>query len=393
MSDEEVPKSQADKEQTGSPAAPGSQAAEDETPTGSDPGSATTASGVDDKSAPPVNSSGPPADGTVPPGDSSAPPGDSSAAQTSAGSSKTSTASKRRGKNEKATMANCRIGFLGAGKMTEAIVKGLIQHSKVEPSRIFVSSPSGRTHDLFKQLGCTVTKRAYDIFAKHDCDVIFFAFHGFVIRQLYKTGGTRPMALTTNYIPNQRHPIFMLSLVGGVPLNDIKNTLLNPEHPEKYKIEMHRIMLNTSVAYGLGLGALDIEPDSKKCNPLVRDVLTSFARIECIPEASMDVACAVGGNGLAYCHFFITALSDGGFKMGLPKSIAVKLAAKTLQSASASLLESGKHPSDLRDSSTSPSGPAIYGLHILDKQDAGSGIAGAVEGAFKRIRELVEQAK
>ena len=313
----------------------------------------------------------------------------SSAGGTSSRKTSTGRISKR-DKKDKVTLANCRIGFLGGGKITDAIVKGLIQHTKVEPGRIAVSTKSGRTLDHFKQAGCLVTKRAYDIFAKLDCDVIFFAFHGHVIRHLYKVGGTRPLALTTNYIPNQRHPIYLLSLVGGVPINDIKNTILNPEHPEKYKLEMHRIMLNASVAYGLGLGALDIEPDSKKCHPLVRDLLTSFAKIEFIPETIMDVACSVGGNGLAFCHYFINALSDGGFKIGLPKNIAVKLAAKTLQSAAGSLLESGKHPSDLRDASTSPSGAAIYGLHVLDKQDAGSGMAAAVEGAFKRIRELVE---
>ena len=288
-------------------------------------------------------------------------------------------------------MESCRIGFLGAGKLAEAIVKGLVQQkAKIEPSRIVVSSKSGRTLDHFKQEGCVVTKRSYDLFAKLDCDVVFIAVHGFVIRELHNMGGTRPLALTTNYIPNQRHPLHLLSLVGGIPLEDIKKVLLDPENPKKYKhLEIHRIMLNTSVAYGLGLGALDIEPDSKKCSPIVRDLLTSFARIEFIPVDHIDAACALGGNGLAFVHYFISALSDGGFKMGLPKTTAVKLAAKTLQSSAAALLESGRHPSDLRDQCTSPSGPAIYGIHILEKQDAGSGMAAAVEGAFKRLRELV----
>lgn len=154
---------------------------------------------------------------------------------------------------------------------------------------------------------------------------------------------------------------------------------------------MHRIMLNTSVAYGLGLGALDMEPDSKKCTPLIRDMLTSFAKLEYIQgEANIDVTCAIGGNGLAFVYYFITALSDGGVKMGLPKNVAIKMATKTLQSAAACLLESGKNPAELRDSCTSPSGPAIYGIHMLDKKEAGHGIAAAVEGAFKRIRELVD---
>ena len=188
-----------------------------------------------------------------------------------------------------------------------------------------------------------------------------------------------------------RHPLYLLSLIGGITLLDIKNTLLNPEHPEKYKLEMHRCIVNNSIAYGIGLAAIDVEPDSKKCNPLIRDLLVSFAKIEYVAEAYMDVICAIAGNGLAFNYYFLQAISDGGVKMGLGKSIAVRLAAKVLLSASASLLESGKHPSDLRDQCTSPSGAAIYGIHVLDKQDCSSGIASAVEAAHKRIKDLAEQ--
>jgi len=52
-------------------------------------------------------------------------------------------------------------------------------------------------------------------------------------------------------------------------------------------------MLNTAVAYGLGLGAVDVEPDGKKCSPIIRDLLTSFSKLEYIPETQMDFACAV----------------------------------------------------------------------------------------------------
>lgn len=350
------------------------------------PGSSTPGSATPGVDAPGSNAPGSNAQGSSAPDSSANTPASDVPSRTG---TKSSTKSGRRGGGQ-LNMESCRIGFLGAGKLTEAIVKGLVQYSKIQPNRIFVTSKSGRTLDQFKQTGCVVTKRSYDLFAKLDCHVVFIVVHGHVIRELFKAGGTRPLALTTNYIPNQRHPLILLSLVGGIPLADIKVVLLNPEHPEKYKLQMHRIMLNVSVAFGIGLGALDIEPDSKKCQPIVRDLLTSFAKIEYIPEANMDAACALGGNGLAFVHYFIGALSDGGVKMGLPKSLAVKLAAKTLRSAAASLLESGKHPSDLRDQCTSPSGPAIYGLNILDQKEAGSGIATAIEGAFKRVRELVD---
>lgn len=302
----------------------------------------------------------------------------------------TSAGSSRRGK-EAAALSNARYGFLGAGKMTDAIVKGLIGHTKIESKRIFIASKSGKNHDSFKSRGCHVTKRNYDIFAKMDCDVVFLAFHGWVIRQLYAVGGSRPMSLTTNFIPNQRHPVFILSLVGGIPLADIKKTLLNPDNPDRYKVEMHRIMLNTSVAYGVGLGAIDIDIDSKKCSPIIRDVLTSFAKMETVPENKMDVACVVAGNGLTYCYYFIDALAAGGGKIGLPKNAAYKLAAKTLKSCATSMLESGKKAGEMKDACAAPGSPTLFGLHALDKVDCASGISDALETAFKRMKELCEK--
>ncbi|XP_046909974.2 pyrroline-5-carboxylate reductase 3 isoform X1 [Dermatophagoides farinae] len=303
--------------------------------------------------------------------------------------SKPGSGAKRR-KGEKVTKQNCRIGFIGAGKMTEMIVKGLIEHSSVPAKQIYIASKTGKNHDHFKQLGCTVTKRNYDIFGKMDCDVVFLCIHGNAIRQCYAHGGLRPMALTTNFIPNQRHPLYILSLIGGVTLNDIKKTLLNPDHPDKYQLEMHRIMLNHSVGYGQGYGSLDVDLDSKYCAQIIRELLTPIARFDFTPENQMDIACALAGCGSAFCYYFLTAISDGAFKKGLNKLKATKIAADALRSASVSLLVSGKNPSDLRDTFASPSGPAIYGIHVLDKDDFPSGISSAVEAAYKRIKELTE---
>ena len=105
-------------------------------------------------------------------------------------------------------------------------------------------------------------------------------------------------------------------------------------------------------------------------------------------ESQQDAACAVTGAGLAFCYYFIQALSDGAFKMGLERSMAVKFAAKTVACAAQSQLESGKHPGELRDAVCAPRGPAIYGIHVLDKAEVASGITAAVEGAYKRSQEL-----
>lgn len=204
----------------------------------------------------------------------------------------------------------------------------------------------------------------------------------------YKNGGLRPQALTVNYIPNMKHTIYILSLISGYNLDQIKAVLLNPEHPDKYSLEMHRVMLNSACAYGLGICAIDVEPDSSKLCALLRTMLSSIARLEYVPESQMDAACAICGAGLAFAYYFINAMADGAFKVGLNRQMALKFAAKTVQCAAQSLLESGKHPGELRDSVCSPKGAAIYGIHVLDRADVSSGITAAIEAAHKRAEEL-----
>lgn len=100
--------------------------------------------------------------------------------------------------------SKARIGFIGSGKMTESIVCGLVNHAKIDPSRMAISAPTTNNTDRLKTQfkGLMVTKRNLDIFGKYESDIVFIAVNGNVIRHLYKLGGVRPAPLCTNYIPN-----------------------------------------------------------------------------------------------------------------------------------------------------------------------------------------------
>lgn len=191
------------------------------------------------------------------------------------------------------------------------------------------------------------------------------------------------------YLSSQ-HPFFVLSLVAGFPLKSIKDVLLNPEHPEKYMLEMHRIVMNCAVAYGMGVCGVDTEPDSKKLGEPVRALLSKVARLEYIAESKMDAACACIGAGLAFSYYFINAMSDGALKIGMARNAAVKFTAKAVSCAAQTLLESGIPPNALKDEVCAPSGGAIYGLSILDKADVASAVAGAIEAALQRARSLAK---
>ena len=299
---------------------------------------------------------------------------------------------KSKSKTSKDT-GNSRIGFIGAGKVTESIINGLVIFGNVNPNRIYVSAPSLTNTDRLKSYhhGLKTTKRNLDIFAKFDCEIVFIAVNGNVMLNLYKLGGIRPAPITTNYIPNMKHRLFVLSLVTGYDIKAIKDVLLNPEHPDSYDLEAHRIVMNCGAGYGMGICAIDCDPDdSKKLGQPVRSLLSLVAKLEFVPEKEMDAACAVCGAGLAFSYYFINALSDGALKIGLDRIEAVKFVAKTVNCATQTLLESRKHPNELKSEICAPSGAAIYGLTLLDKADVASGITGAVETAHKRALSLAK---
>lgn len=97
-------------------------------------------------------------------------------------------------------LEHARVGFLGAGKMTESIVDGLIKSGIIPTKHIFVSAPSKKNLEHFKNLGCHASRRSMDIFARYDCDVVFLCFHGSVIKNCIKQGGSRPFPLCTNFV-------------------------------------------------------------------------------------------------------------------------------------------------------------------------------------------------
>lgn len=195
-----------------------------------------------------------------------------------------------------------KIGFVGAGRLASSIVQGLVVYGKIEPKRILVAAPSPTNTEVLKQTynGLKTSKRNIDAFGRFDSDIVFICVNGNVIRNLYKIGGTRPAPLTTNFIPNMKHNFYILSLVTGFKLNQIKECLLNPDHPEKYKLEIHRIVLNCSVAYGMGVCCIDVEPDSTKLGEPVRNLLVTICKLDHLPESQMDAACALIGSGLSF---------------------------------------------------------------------------------------------
>jgi len=107
-----------------------------------------------------------------------------------------------------------------------------------------------------------------------------------------------------------------------------------------------------------------------------------------VKEALLDAVTGLSGSGPAYAFLMIEALSDGGVAAGLPRDMAIRLAAQTLLGSSKMVLETGLHPGALKDMVTSPGGTTIEGLHELEKGGVRGALVNAVRAAAEKSKRL-----
>ena len=152
---------------------------------------------------------------------------------------------------------------------------------------------------------------------------------------------------------------------------------------------MVRVMPNTPALVLAGAAAL-AEGSNATSDDLAADagIFNSVGRAVIVEEKLMDAVTGLSGSGPAYVFMIIDALSDAGVKEGLPRQLALELAAQTVYGAAKMVLETKEHPGKLRDMVTSPGGTTIEGLHALEKGKLRATLMNAVEAATTRSREL-----
>jgi pyrroline-5-carboxylate reductase len=110
--------------------------------------------------------------------------------------------------------------------------------------------------------------------------------------------------------------------------------------------------------------------------------------VEKAEESLLDAVTGLSGSGPAYFFLMLEALADGGVKMGLPRPLALKLAAQTCLGAAKMVLDTGEHPAVLKDRVASPGGTTIAGLSALEEGRVRWSLIRAVELAAQRSREI-----
>ncbi|XP_076039149.1 uncharacterized protein LOC143024188 isoform X1 [Oratosquilla oratoria] len=271
------------------------------------------------------------------------------------------------------TMQPAHIGFIGCGNMTQALLNGFIRSGLVEPTKVIVSAPSDKNLSKVCSLGITTTHDNDLVVASSD--LIFLSVKSEVLESVIND--LKP-------IEGDHNPLFV-SIVGGLTIHDLEMMLLSVTAMPR----VVRTMPNTPsmISQGCCVYSLGSEVTPEEGH-VVQELLSAVAVCEMVPEHLINAAAGLSGSGPAYIYMAIEALADGGVKMGLSRHLAQTLAAQTVKGAAAMVMETGKHPAQLKDEACSFGGMTISGIHTLEKHGIRNALISAVEASSNKSNEI-----
>ena len=240
------------------------------------------------------------------------------------------------------------LGFIGTGNMAGAIMGGIIKKGVFKAEEIIGS-------DVFAP-GREKTKAAYGINVTDD---------------------NREVAEKSKVIILSVKPQFYASAIEGIKDLITEDKLIITIAPGKSlawleeqfgkPVKIIRTMPNTPAMVGEGMtAACANERVTQEELKYAVDILSAFGKVEVVPEHLMDVVVSVSGSSPAYVFMFIEAMADAAVADGMPRAQAYKFAAQSVYGSAKMVLETGKHPGELKDMVCSPAGTTIEAVRTLE---------------------------
>lgn len=262
------------------------------------------------------------------------------------------------------------IGFLGCGKMAQALAAGFVRSGTVRADQIAGSDVVSAARSAFTHAsGCAVVED--NLALVRDRDVVILAVKPQSVE-----------AVLTEVRNELRGKHLLVSIAAGVTLSRLRQLA-------GHACRLVRVMPNTPCL--VGAGAIGIAPGPNATEEdidQVEQLMSNVGIVHRVGEGQLDAVTGLSGSGPAFVYQMIEALSDGGVLAGLGRDVSTSLAAQTVLGAAKMVLETGLHPGQLKDMVTSPGGTTIEGLSVLESHGVRGAYIEAVEAATRRSKEL-----
>lgn len=253
--------------------------------------------------------------------------------------------------------------------MGEALSRGLIG-AGIEPNDLVLFDVNfERTRLLAQSLGARVAASVEEAVA--GADVVVLA-----VKPQSVLGALEPLRALMK--PSQT----LISIAAGVSLARLEACF-------EASVPVVRAMPNTPALVGAAATAISAGTHASPENmDKARRIFAAVGLCVEVEEKLLEAVTGVSGSGPAYVCLFIEALADGGVHAGLPRAVALQLAAQTVLGSAQMVLETGEHPGALKDRVASPGGTTIAGLLALEQGAFRGTVMDAVLASANRSREL-----
>ena len=262
-----------------------------------------------------------------------------------------------------------KIAIIGGGKMGSIIAQGLISRKIISGKDITVTDIDAARLKFISQMGMQTSGKNKE--TAKNADVVILAVK------------PQNMAQTLKEIaPAVSKSKLVISIAAGITTSFVEGYLAKG-------VRVVRVMPNTPALAGAGATAVTKGANSTSADiKFARAIFDAIGITVEVDEKLMDAVTGLSGSGPAYCFLIIEALADAGVKMGLPRELALQLAAQTMLGSAILCLQGDKHPAQLKDMVTSPAGTTAAGLQALEEGKIRATLMSAVEAATKRSKEL-----
>ncbi len=261
------------------------------------------------------------------------------------------------------------LGFIGAGNMAEAIISGLLRKGLIAAEEIMVFDIKPERMKLLKSsFKIKAAPTLSDLIQSRDALII-------------AVKPDQVVPLLDEHKDSLKGKL-LISIAAGITLKKMGDALGG-------KAKVVRVMPNTP---SLVLEGASVLTASTQCSAqdieIAKEVFEAVGMCLEMEEKFLNAVTALSGSGPAFCFLFLEALCDGAVRSGLPRDVALLLAAATMRGAASMVLELKKHPGQLKDMVTSPSGTTIEGIAVLESRGFRSAVMDAVSAAHRKAESL-----
>lgn len=264
-----------------------------------------------------------------------------------------------------------KLGFIGSGNMASAMMGGIIRSGIFAPDDIIVSDVSETAlQRVNSTYGVTITTDNTQVVKNSEAFVL-------AVKPQYYT------VVIAEIAPHITDNQLIITIAPGQTLDGLK------EKFGRNTIKIIRTMPNTPAMVGAGITAVtpNANVTADELDYACR-ILGGFGLTEVISENLMDAVVSVSGSSPAYVFMFIEAMADAAVADGMPRAQAYKFAAQAVMGSAKMVLETGKHPAELKDMVCSPAGTTIEAVRVLEEKGMRSAVFEAMKACTRKAKGI-----